>query len=478
MAARIRRNVWSLPAGDGTLDWYRRAVAALIPQPAALTNSWRYLAAIHGVPQGQTVPAGAGAFWDQCQHQSWFFLPWHRGYLASFESVVARQVADLGGPPDWAVPYWDYSESLASNPNARLLPPAFRDRLLPDGSANALWSRRAAAVNGDFGLGPSVVNLAALALQNFTNSQPGVPSGFGGPVTGFNPGGGDNGALESVPHNRIHTRLGGSNGFMAFPDTAALDPIFWLHHCNIDRLWEVWRNQGAGFANPSAPQWRSGVRFAMHDGSGAAFSFVAADMLDTTQVLHGYRYDTVPPATEPVVLGGIEMVAADSSRPEMAGASAAPVQLVGDMTRVDLVLQPKLAGKSFTESALPRPTRVFLNLENITGTGGPGDFTVFVDLPDDDQPPVFVGMMTTFGLERASNAESFHGGSGLSQIFEITDAAERLRLTDASTAKVQVSFVRETPIASDEAAPEGLLEFVRPMAEAAIKVGRVSLFYQ
>ena len=470
--------VWSLPAGDGTLDWYRRAVAALIPQPAALPNSWRYLAAVHGVQQGQPIPPGAGSFWDQCQHQSWFFLPWHRGYLASFEAVIARQVANLGGPEDWALPYWDYSESLAANPNARLLPPAFRDRLLADGSANALWSRRAFAVNGDFGLVPSVVDLAALTFQNFTSSQPGVPSGFGGPVTGFNPGGGDNGALESVPHNRVHTRLGGSNGFMAFPDTAALDPIFWLHHCNVDRLWEVWRNQGPGFANPTAPQWRSGVSFAMHDGGGAAFSFMAADMLDTRLVLHGYRYDTVPVATEPVVLGDVEMVAGESSRPELAGASEAPVELVGDVTRIELLLQPELAGKSFTESAKPTPSRVFLNLENVTGTGGPGDFEVFVDLPDDQDAPVFVGVMTTFGLERASRAESSHGGSGLSQIFEITAAAERLGLTDATTSKLQITFVREIPAAPEEGAPEGLLEFVRPPSEAAIKVGRVSLFYQ
>ena len=34
--------------------------------------------------------------------------------------------------------------------------------------------------------------------------------------------------------------LGGATGFMGGFSTAPLDPLFWMHHCNIDRLWEVW----------------------------------------------------------------------------------------------------------------------------------------------------------------------------------------------------------------------------------------------
>jgi tyrosinase len=35
---------------------------------------------------------------------------------------------------------------------------------------------------------------------------------------------------------------------MSDPGIAALDPIFYLHHCNIDRMWAVWN--GGGKANP------------------------------------------------------------------------------------------------------------------------------------------------------------------------------------------------------------------------------------
>ncbi len=61
---------------------------------------------------------------------------------------------------------------------------------------------------------------------------------------------GDEGFLEHSPHDNVHGDIGGAlnnvfnnrlaQGLMSNPCTAALDPIFWLHHANIDRLWEVW----------------------------------------------------------------------------------------------------------------------------------------------------------------------------------------------------------------------------------------------
>lgn len=476
MAVRVRRSVWSLPQGDATLIWYRKAVAALLPRPASDPTSWRYLAAIHGVPENTPIPPAGNGFWDQCQHQSWFFLPWHRGYIASFEAIIAKTVADLGGPADWALPYWNYSESLSDNPNARLMPPDFFVRTLPDGSPNALWSRRARANNGNFGLDDSVVTLKALQFRSFTNTQPGAPSGFGGPVTGFNPGGGDNGALENLPHNRVHMQIG---GFMSDPATAALDPIFWLHHCNIDRLWEVWRNQGSQFRSPQTADWLSTVPFPMHDGDNNAFTYFSKDMLDTTTVLHGYQYDNVPVAHEPAGAQPLEAVMVSSAgEPELAGASSGAVPLEGDVTRTVVSLRPQLMTRSFVESTKPTPRHVYLNLENITGTGVPGDYKVYVHLPNNDKETLLAGVMTTFGLERASNPDRSHGGSGLSHVFDITEMADKLGLTQGTAAQVQVSFVREGMPATDEGAPPGLESFVRPAKpDTAIKVGRVSLYY-
>jgi tyrosinase len=476
MAVRVRKSVWSLPQGDPILTWYGKAVAELLTRPKTNPNSWRYLASIHGIPDGTPVPAAANGFWDQCQHQSWFFLPWHRGYIASFEAVVAKTIADLGGPADWALPYWNYSERLTVNPKARLMPPDLFKRTLANGSANPLWSKRAAVANGNFGLGNSVVTLAALQNSTFA-SQPGA-TGFGGPVTGFHTGGGNSGGLENLPHNRVHTQIGGDTGFMSDPATAALDPIFWLHHCNIDRLWEVWRNQGPQFRNPTSAQWLTAVNFKMHDGNGQPFTYTSRDMLDTTKVMHGYKYDTVPAAPAPgPTPAAVEVAMAQQHPPELAGASEGPVPLTGDVTTTVLKLRPQMATRSFVEAAKPTPQHVYLSLENITGTGIPGDYKVYLDMPDDNKDPVLAGVLTTFGLERASDPKRSHGGSGLSHVFDITALAGPLGLTQGTVDRLQISFVREGVAPAEEGAPQGLDDYVQARPKPAIKVGRVNLFY-
>ena len=75
-----------------------------------------------------------------------------------------------------------------------------------------------------------------LTQANFTTASGSVAPSFGGPQTGFSHFGQTDGELELVPHNVVHGSIG---GLMNNPNSAALDPIFWLHHCNIDRLWEV-----------------------------------------------------------------------------------------------------------------------------------------------------------------------------------------------------------------------------------------------
>ena len=43
-----------------------------------------------------------------------------------------------------------------------------------------------------------------------------------------------------TPHNSIHNIIGGKNGTMSSVDIAAFDPVFWLHHCNMDRHFYTW----------------------------------------------------------------------------------------------------------------------------------------------------------------------------------------------------------------------------------------------
>lgn len=43
-----------------------------------------------------------------------------------------------------------------------------------------------------------------------------------------------------VPHNTIHNVIGGVGGNMTDIAISAFDPLFWLHHCNMDRYFYNW----------------------------------------------------------------------------------------------------------------------------------------------------------------------------------------------------------------------------------------------
>jgi hypothetical protein len=82
------------------------------------------------------------------------------------------------------------------------------------------------------------------------------------------------------------------------PGTSPNDPIFWLNHCFIDRLWGVWQRKHVA-AQPYLP-WSGGpagynVNDAMAPWTGAD-AVTPAELLDTRSPRNGYQYDDDPPA--------------------------------------------------------------------------------------------------------------------------------------------------------------------------------------
>ncbi|XUJ32104.1 tyrosinase family protein [Bradyrhizobium japonicum] len=220
----VRQNVWEL-GGDWAdpILWYARAVGALRPKPLNDRTSWRFWAGMHGYHQGlwefygykaagEQVPAQADfdEFWQQCQHGSWYFLPWHRGYLIGFEKLVRSTVVTLGGPPDWTLPYWNYFK-----PGQDGLPPAFGSPDWPDGTGNnplfieQRWGPGDPSQPGKVFVPLDAVNLDAMDVHEFTGVASGGDRGFGGIDTGFEHGGTKHGDIESQPHDQVHGLVGG-----------------------------------------------------------------------------------------------------------------------------------------------------------------------------------------------------------------------------------------------------------------------------
>lgn len=478
---RVRKNVYKLASTDKTLEWYGRAIAEMRKRKLADPTSFRYQAAIHGYPPQQnpanpdTMPrpndpapsqANQTKFWNQCQHSSWYFIPWHRGYLIYFERICLAAIVKLGGPKDWALPYWNYS-SAGTSPNTKLIPPAFRQPTTAGGQPNPLFvSGRNGGTSGNAGIDPSETSLECLKRTKFIGTSGGGSPGFGGPQTGFNHGGGVGGACESVPHNAIHGAVGGLMGGF---NTAGLDPLFWLHHCNIDRLWEVWRARSTSTGDPTSSSWRD-FPFDIHDENGVAIKFRSASMVST--VKNGYKYDDVSdpfPAVGPSILAGVEEapVADTGPRPpaKLAGATDGSITLGSDATsaRVPIAASAENILASVGDDTTKR---VFLNIENITGKGPPGNYKVYVNVPDGESPEDheenLAGVLPLFGIGEESSADATHGGSGLTIVIEITELVQRLQGEGRwNEGDLDVVFVPVRPV------PEG----------TDVKIGRVSVYH-
>jgi tyrosinase len=237
------------------------------------------------------------------------------------------------------------------------------------------------------------------------------------------------------------------------------------------------------------------VSFSLHDASGAPFTFTSEEMQDTQTVLHGYVYEGVPPlaaeepeapdaAPDPLLVaaetGGLSEMADLEIGPELAGASEGAVPLTGDRTPAKVTMQMGGLGR-LTEGVLAPSVRVYLRLENVRGTGVPADYDVVIDLEGDGVPPIAVGILSTFGVANASDPESDHGGEGLTQVFDISDAAERLKLTDGTAAELNVSFLRVAQGAVSESAMplmEGLSVEGAAEAEPSIEIGRIGVYFE
>lgn len=278
-AGHIRRNVYCLTASSPEIRAYKRAITAMRARPATDPTSWQAQSNIHGAfrpnPGAGIVnrcpPASVADFMalpgmiaNACQH-GFFFLAWHRMYLYYFERIVRT----ASGDPTFALPYWAYSPT-----GRRDLPDVFR---APNNATNPLWTdQRASWANTGGNMSASVVDAStALALTAYNSFQS---------------------SLSGTPHGLVHTAVGSGCGWMSAFATAGMDPIFWLHHCNIDRLWEDWIASGGGRVNPTTdPTWMNQT-YNFYDEAGATVTLGVSQILDTaTQLDHRYAAPTVCP---------------------------------------------------------------------------------------------------------------------------------------------------------------------------------------
>lgn len=362
-------------------------------------TSWIYQANMHGIPSSETRRLTA---WRTCNHGSFFFFPWHRMYLYYFERIL-RQAS---GDPTLALPYWNYSDF----PDQRFLPEPFRNRLLADGSVNSLYvEQRAPGMNeGTMALAAAEVGYStAFQRTNFMHTTSGGQSFGGLRIANSTHRGTGAGALEGRPHNQVHVVVGGSNGWMRQVEMAARDPIFWLHHTNIDRLWERWLQLGGGRANPTTDSDWMSDRFTFFDENARQVTLRGSDIVNTVQQLN-YRYDDAPLSNQILLrsMGDSESLSTQSTgTPQLLAVTPMNnqqmlVELSETPVSVTLRFPETQGARVFAARALEQSS-LTLNVEGVEfNPNNSIPYEVYVNLPKgvapDRNSPYYVGRLALF----------------------------------------------------------------------------------
>lgn len=391
-----RRAASGLAANHRILIGYARAIAAMKALPATNPCSWAARAAIHFPGLG---PAGP------CDHGTMFWS-WHRMYLYWFERIIRHK----SGMYDWSLPYWDYDWE-APNPvspaTQRQIPAPFRvtTSQLYDGTRNS-------GLNG----GGSLSSATTATAAGFT------PTSYMTAQSSF----------QGTPHNVVHGAVGGNMG--GFP-TAGLDPLFWLHHCEIDRLWNLWLAKGGGRSSPLSDTTWKNTKFTFYDECCEKVEMTGCEVLRAAQQL-SYVYQVEPAQVRQACLN----IAFPWVFPELIRTIklAQPLVLDKDTRVVPLVgVEDRAFASRLASLAKSSTETVILHLKDVEADSQPGAmWEVYVGLPQNAKPdatsPYFVGNVAMFG--DGIKGEGHHPA-------EFTFPLNRALRARAAGSSLQVTFV-------------------------------------
>jgi tyrosinase len=248
------------PAGTNT-PWVRQDLATLSSSSSTIQTL------INGIQTFKNLDSSDPnnrAAWHKianvhnnfCAHQNWYFLPWHRPYVGYFEYLIQQ----VTGVSNFALPYWNWTKSPR-------IPPLFlnTNSVLYD-STRQVNPPTQTIQNGWVDPTTMAGIMSQSSFSNFAGTQSSDQwnrQSFGG--------------LEATPHNNVHNWINGDMGNFTSP----LDPLFWMHHCNIDRLWAVWNVK---YQNTTNSTW---LNYGLQYGDFPNWS--VSSTLSTTAM--GYTYD-------------------------------------------------------------------------------------------------------------------------------------------------------------------------------------------
>jgi len=345
-AAATRRDIVSFAQKASRLAKFEAAVKEMKARSRTNAND----------PKGWLVHAKAHA--DFCSlpntaanqiHFCWWFLPWHRAYI----TVTERKIREISGDPTFAYPYWNWTSD-------RRIPQAYRSAGSPLADAVRFTPNRPVD-DGEVDFFPNnptlkQLGVAALAVTAYEATTPGRINRTLGGIARPNPANSfGNNRLEGTPHGPIHNYAGGfrtqdEGGDMTDFETAARDPIFFAHHGNLDRLWEIWRKDPARRATEPTSDAFLKHRFPFPWLDGTVMQIAVEETLDTLKL--GFVYDNMQvtrPGTQAVVVAQaaqdrLPAVGSGSVRNPLTPQAAGDERKILEITEVEPPPRPMTVG--------------------------------------------------------------------------------------------------------------------------------------
>jgi tyrosinase len=441
-AVKKMKDTTAIKEGDPhswTFQWYTHAVRRDRSKASEIA---RIYAATP--PPNTAWKALANEMWNTCQsHFAGMnplnFLPWHRMVLVYFEQIIRS----ASGNNSFTLPYWNYTVSGALH---GVIPPQFRmkgdakfgslymEKRFPNGNAGKSIST---------GFTPDPINLDAFKQCKYEPTPPAI--------LGFCQ------HIDRNLHGQVHVKTGNEENMSDVP-WAAGDPVFWVHHCQIDRLWASWNARGG--KNFDDPTWKS-QSFVFADGTGKRVTAKIGDVLSLTQVK--YSYDNLETSTPPCTLGKPSPNASVARR---LVTKAAPIALLPKPVTQVLTAPPSPnatlpLGERIKKLAPGK--RLFVVVNGLQSTIQPGiAYDLYLDLPaaaGGQRSAYFVGSIHFFD----SVAHQGHMPDlNRPFSFDVTDLAKKLAAEGTLKATAELTF-----------APAGT-----PAAGAVPLVGEVSIIEQ
>lgn len=212
LMVRIRKNAEALTNAER--DRFVKAFAQLNDQGAGRFADFRSMHTNVSSPQAHGAPG---------------FLPWHRAYLLDLERELQAIDSSV------ALPYWRFDQ-----PAPKLFTTDFFGVSGPNGAVQFSNTNPL-----QFWVTDGVQGITRSPRNNWDPAtQPGPTIiteastlALGAQYSAFR-------SMEGNPHGTAHTRW---DGFIFSIGTAAKDPLFFLLHCNVDRLWAKWQKQNGRF---------------------------------------------------------------------------------------------------------------------------------------------------------------------------------------------------------------------------------------